>query len=250
MNVLRKIKDVYDKFRYILTTTQKKYAMLVFAMGVVAALLELLGVAIIVPIMNMLMDIETLKEKSYIQVLSKIMNLSTDIQIVWLICILTILVYLIKNLFFSVYSWVSMKFSTKVRRELAVRIMQTYMNQGYLFFVQNNTARLLQGMSGDVTSVFNILNSIFSIAIKLLTIVCIGGYILIQSREMALVLLILIVICFIIIQIIFRKPMRQNGKKSRELACECSQTAMEAIQGNKEILVMNKQDYAVRHYED
>lgn len=250
MNVLRKIKDVYDKFRYILTTTQKKYAMLVFAMGVVAALLELLGVAIIVPIMNMLMDIETLKEKSYIQVLSKIMNLSTDIQIVWLICILTILVYLIKNLFFSVYSWVSMKFSTKVRRELAVRIMQTYMNQGYLFFVQNNTARLLQGMSGDVTSVFNILNSIFSIAIKLLTIVCIGGYILIQSREMALVLLILIVICFIIIQIIFRKPMRQNGKKSRELACECSQTAMEAIQGNKEILVMNKQDYTVRHYED
>ncbi|MCI6920180.1 MAG: ABC transporter ATP-binding protein/permease [Lachnospiraceae bacterium] len=247
---MRKIKDVYDKFRYILTTTQKKYAMLVFAMGVVAALLELLGVAIIVPIMNMLMDIETLKEKSYIQVLSKIMNLSTDIQIVWLICILTILVYLIKNLFFSVYSWVSMKFSTKVRRELAVRIMQTYMNQGYLFFVQNNTARLLQGMSGDVTSVFNILNSIFSIAIKLLTIVCIGGYILIQSREMALVLLILIVICFIIIQIIFRKPMRQNGKKSRELACECSQTAMEAIQGNKEILVMNKQDYAVRHYED
>lgn len=250
MNVLRKIKDVYDKFRYILTTTQKKYAMLVFAMGVVAALLELLGVAIIVPIMNMLMDIETLKEKSYIQVLSKFMDLSTDIQIVWLICILTILVYLIKNLFFSVYSWVSMKFSTKVRRELAVRIMQTYMNQGYLFFVQNNTARLLQGMSGDVTSVFNILNSIFSIAIKLLTIVCIGGYILIQSREMALVLLILIVICFIIIQIIFRKPMRQNGKKSRELACECSQTAMEAIQGNKEILVMNKQDYAVRHYED
>lgn len=250
MNVLRKIKDVYDKFRYILTTTQKKYAMLVFAMGVVAALLELLGVAIIVPIMNMLMDIETLKEKSYIQVLSKFMDLSTDIQIVWLICILTILVYLIKNLFFSVYSWVSMKFSTKVRRELAVRIMQTYMNQGYLFFVQNNTARLLQGMSGDVTSVFNILNSIFSIAIKLLTIVCIGGYILIQSREMALVLLILIVICFIIIQIIFRKPMRQNGKKSRELACECSQTAMEAIQGNKEILVMNKQDYTVRHYED
>lgn len=250
MNVLRKIKDVYDKFRYILTTTQKKYAMLVFAMGVVAALLELLGVVIIVPIMNMLMDIETLKEKSYIQILSKFMNLNTDIQIVWLICILTILVYLIKNLFFSVYSWVSMKFSTKVRRELAVRIMQTYMNQGYLFFVQNNTARLLQGMSGDVTSVFNILNSIFSIAIKLLTIVCIGGYILIQSREIALVLLILIVICFIIIQIIFRKPMRQNGKKSRELACECSQTAMEAIQGNKEILVMNKQDYAVRHYED
>lgn len=79
MNVLRKIKDVYDKFRYILTTTQKKYAMLVFVMGVVAALLELLGVAIIVPIMNMLMDIETLKEKSYIQVLSKFMDLNTDI---------------------------------------------------------------------------------------------------------------------------------------------------------------------------
>lgn len=250
MSVLRKIQDVFDKFRYILTASQKKYAICVLIMGLVAALLELLGVAIIIPVMNMLMDVETLKQKNYIRNLYKLMNLKTDLQLVWMVCLLTIFVYLIKNLFFSVYSWVSMKFSTKVRRELAVRIMQTYMNQGYLFFAQNNTARLLQGMSGDVTSVFNILNSIFAMAIKSLTIICIGAYILVQSREIAVVLLVLIVICFLVIQIVFRKPMQRNGKKSRELACECSQTAMEAIQGNKEILVMNKQDYAVRHYEE
>ena len=57
MNTLRKIRDVYQKLDFILSAEQKKYAILVLFMGMVAALLELLGVAVIIPILDMLIDV-------------------------------------------------------------------------------------------------------------------------------------------------------------------------------------------------
>ena len=123
------------------------------------------------------------------------------------------------------------------------------MRQGYIFFVNNNSARLLQGIGADVSSIYNILNDIFNLITKILTIACIGLFILVRSQDMALVLIALAGICLLVIQLIFRKSMRVNGKKKRELSWQCTKTSIEAIQGNKEILVMNKQDYFVDNYE-
>ena len=51
MAIWQKVKDVYHKLNYILSTEQKGYAVLVLVMGLLAALLELLGVAVIIPIL-------------------------------------------------------------------------------------------------------------------------------------------------------------------------------------------------------
>ena len=174
MNAINKTVDIIKKINYILSKQQKQYGIVVLIMGVMAALLELLGVAIIIPILNMMLDMDSTREKWYIQKASFIFNLNTDLKIVWFICGLTIMVYLFKNLFFSVYSWVSSKYSMKIQRELTIRVMQIYMKQGYVFFMQNNTAKLLQGMTSDVSGVYNILNTFFTLIVKILTLISIA----------------------------------------------------------------------------
>lgn len=250
MNAINKTVDSIKKINYILSRQQKQYGIVVLIMGIIAALLELLGVAIIIPILNMMLDMNATREKWYIQKASSIFNLDTDLKLVWFICGLTIMVYLFKNLFFSVYSWVSSKYSMKIQRELAIRVMQIYMRQGYVFFMQNNTARLLQGMTSDVSGVYNILNTFFTLIVKILTLISIAGFIVIQSKDLALVLIALAIISFTIIQLLFRRSMDRNGKLAWKYACECSRTSIEAMQGNKEILVMNKQDFFVKHYSE
>ena len=249
MNEMRKVKDVYDKLTFILSPQQKKYAILILIMSGLAAVLEMLGVSIIIPIMDVLLDTDVLMSKWYIQPFIKAFHLNSNIKVVWFVCILAILVYVFKNLYFIFFGWVSLKYSYKVNRELSSRILRAYMRQGYIFFVNNNSARLLQGIGADVSSIYNILNDIFNLITKILTIACIGLFILIRSQDMALVLIALAGICLLVIQLIFRKSMRVNGKKKRELSWQCTKTSIEAIQGNKEILVMNKQDYFVDNYE-
>ncbi len=250
MKIINSIIEVLKKYKYILSKQQKQYAIIVLLMGIIAAFLELLGVAIIIPILNMLLDMEATRQKWYIAFFIPIFHLDNDLKIIWFICGSTVLVYLFKNVFFSVYSWTSLKYSAKVKRELSIRIMKAYMAQGYIFFLQNNTARLLQGITSDVNGVYQILNIFFTLLVKILTLVCIGVFIIIQSKDMALVLLLLVIFSFAIIQLFFRKSMDRNGKLLWKYRCETSRTSMEAMQGNKEILVMNKQDFFIRHYSE
>lgn len=250
MHELRKVKDVLSKLLYILSSRQKKYALLVLVMSLMAAILETVGVAVIMPVLDMMLDIQGVKGRWYMRPFVELFHLDTDMELVWFICICVIGIYLAKNLFFTFYSWISYKYSYMVQRELGVRVLAAYMKQGYLFFVENNTARLISGITYDVTSVYTILKTIFISSTKLLTILCIGIYIMMQSVQMAIILLILASICMITVHLLYRKSMSRNGKSKRELICEGNQIAIEAVQGYKEVMVMNKQEHFVKAFGD
>lgn len=250
MNELRKAKDVLHKLLYILTKKQKRYAVYILLMSIAAALLETLGVAVIMPVLDMMLDIKGVRSRWYMVPFVNLFHLDTDIKVIWFVCGGVIAIYLAKTLYFVFYSWVSAKYSYMVQRELGVRVLEAYMKQGYLFFVQNNTAKLINGISGDASSIYGILKTIFTSLMKLLTIVCIGVYIMMQSIQMAVVLLLLAALCLLVIQLLYRKSMSKNGSIRRDLMCEMNQVAMEAIQGHKEVLVMNKQEYFIKEYGD
>ena len=249
MNDLKKTRDLFQKLGYILSSSQKRLFGVLFCVGLLAAVLEMLGVAIVIPVLNMMLDMDTLRTKWYIQLLNNLFSLKSDSQTRWAICISVMIVYIGKNLFFSFYSWLSARYACKIQRELSARVLNAYMKQGYIFFVQNNTGDLLQGITGDVSGVYNIIKMLLTILTKALTIICIVVFIMLQSPNMAFILGILIILCFVFIQMIFKKIMSSNGRKLRDLSKESYQISLEAIQGNKEILAMNKQSFFVNYYE-
>lgn len=249
MNDLKKMRDLFQKLGYILSSSQKRLFGVLFCVGLLAAVLEMLGVAIVIPVLNMMLDMDTLRTKWYIQLLNNLFSLKSDSQTRWAICISVMIVYIGKNLFFSFYSWLSVRYACKIQRELSARVLNAYMKQGYIFFVQNNTGDLLQGITGDVSGVYNIIKMLLTILTKALTIICIVVFIMLQSPNMAFILGILIILCFVFIQMIFKKIMSSNGRKLRDLSKESYQISIEAIQGNKEILAMNKQSFFVNYYE-
>lgn len=248
MKEFAKLKDLLNKMNYILSSRQKKYAVVIFFMGLLAALLELVGVAIILPILDVLLDVNTVQNKWYMKPFIEVLNLNTDTKMIYFICIVTIIIYVVKNAYFIFYHWIAIKFSYKVKRELSTRVLRAYMRQGYIFFVEHNTAELLQGINGDIVGIYAILNTFFIMITKLATVAAIGLFIIYKSKQMAVVLILFSLLSIIVIQLIYRRNARKNGWRKRTLSCECSQTAMEAIQGNKAILVMNKQEFFVKHY--
>lgn len=244
-----KVKDTFRKIKIMLSNEQKKYGILILILALIAAVLETIGVSVILPVLQIMVNAEDLWNKWYVSILRKFMNIESTLQIVSLVCVGVILIYIIKNIYFIFYNWASKKYANKIKRELSIRILRAYMSQGYIFFVNNNSSRLLQGINGDTSGVYSIINQLFTLAVKSFTILAIGIFIFIKSPAIALYLLGLAIACIIIIQLIYRRSMQKNGKKQRIYAWECTQASMEAIQGNKEVLVMNRQDYFVNRFE-
>lgn len=248
INELRKVKDALKKLLFILSNEQKKYCVLIFAMSLVAALFETLGVSVVIPVIQAIVSADELMQQPYMIPLINLFHLKTSTQVIVLVCIGVGIVYLVKNAYFVFYTWASAKFSNKIRRELAVKVLATYMEQGYIFFVENNSSRLIRGISTDVNSVQAVVSSFFSFICKVLIIACMMLFIIISNPIMAAWIVVLILFCFIISQLIFRRPMRRFGESSRDYAFRASQASLEAIQGNKEVLVFGRQNYFVNEY--
>ena len=248
INEFRKAWFALKKLSFILTKEQKRYCVLIFFMSLVAALFETVGVSVIIPVIQAVVSTDELMQQPYMRPIIDFFRIETSVGAIILVCIGVGIVYVIKNAYFVMYSWASARFSNKIRRELAVKVLQTYMKQGYIFFVENNSSRLIRGISTDVNSVQAVVTNFFSFICKALIIACMMLFIIISSPIMALWIVCLIAFCFVVSQLIFRRPMRRYGESSREYAFRASQASLEAIQGNKEVLVFDRQDYFVNEY--
>ncbi len=242
---LIKIKDALGKLNFILSAEQKRYGVWMLILSLLAAVFEMIGVSVILPLMQVMLKPDDLWDRWYVRRVTDVLHIETNEGLVFLICTVVILVYIVKNVYFIFYSYVTTRYANKIKKELSVRVLEAYMQQGYLFFVNHNSGRLLQGMGGDVSSVYTIVSQLFSLISKGLTIVCIGVFILVQTPALALCLVALVVLCFVLIQFIFRKSMRKYGELQRRYSWYSQQISLESIQGSKEILVMNRQKHFV-----
>ena len=247
---LEKVKDLWHKLNYVLTKQQKKYGVIVFICTIISAVLEMLGVSAIMPMVEGILGTDTLYDKWYLRPFINILHIQSKSGLLIIVCAGVILIYIIKNLYFTVYTWLVKKYTYKINRELGVRVMESYMAQGYIFFVNNNSGKLIQGISGDVTAVNSIINNIFSFLTKVLSILIIGIFILFQEPFIAIFLLILSGICVLAIHLSFKKSMQRYGVLLREAAWNVNQSRYEMIQGSKEILVTGRQEYFKKRFVD
>lgn len=252
MNLLYNVKNELHKLFYILNKEQKLYGILVFFCSLLGSVLEVFGVGIIMPMVQAFMDVDKLMQNKWALMMAASMGIKTSdtSKIVVMITVGVILVFLIKNLYFIFLSWVRIKYSCKVSRELSTRMMSNYMKRGYEFFLNHNTAELSRNIGGDVSGVDTIIYQLLRVLVDGFTIMMIVLYIMVTDWMIAIAMVVMALICLVIIYGFFRVQMREAGQHFNKYNGITSKYLLQALHGIKEILVMRKQEYFVRHYEE
>ena len=247
---LDKVKDVWNKLQFILTRKQKQLGLVILCMTLVGAIAETLGVSIIIPFVQAMIEPEQLMRNKYLSPIVCFLNIESSSQLILLLGIGIALVYIIKNLYLTLLSYCRVKYSTKVQRELGVLMMESYMKRGYLFFVTVNTGDLIRGIISDVSAVYHLIYNAFRVIAELFTSFAIIIFIMVTDFKMALCVIVLAGICFICVILGFRKPMQRLGLEYQESYGEMQKHSMQAFQGIKEVIVMNRQHFFVNRYEN
>ncbi len=251
--MVSKLKSIYEfvhRILYILNNRQRFLLTIVLLFSLVNAGLQMLGVSIIVPLVSALTDIDGFERNKYVILIEDIFNISDSSTLIILVCLLSIIVYLIKDAFSIINIWVSSKFAIKVKRELSVTILEEYLNKEYDFFLYNNTTQILRDIESDPNGVYLILNSGFVVITEGLTMMLILAYILLIDFKMALCILLIAALCLAIIFVYFKRKMYENGKKARKYSAETRSVLLQIIEGIKEVKVFNKQQYFINAYND
>ena len=248
INEVKKVFDAIHKLRFILSPEQKIYCLIVFIMSLISSCFELLGISIVIPLLTAILSVDQLRTNSKLSPILAFFHLSTDKQIIFFLCICIAGIYIVKNVFAVFYTWTSAKFANKIRRELSLEIFRAYIAQGYTYFVNNNSSEILRGIGNDPQSVQTIVSNLFLLMVRIVTVMCIVVFIVIQTPAIALVLIILAVFSFGISEKIFKNSMKQSGVDQRHYSHLARQASLEAIQGSKEIFVLNRQNYFTDEY--
>lgn len=242
--------DVFSKLKYILDRKQKYLSVVVFIMTILGAALETLGVSIIVPLVQSFLSADELMSNEYIEPIVRALHISTSKQFIIWISGAVIVIYIVKNVYMVVLSYARVKFSVKVKRELSEKILHSYMERDYVFFLGINTADVIRGVGYDVTGVYEVLFQLFRIMAEGLTAICICVFIVRTDVTMAICIVVLMGFSLGMLVLMFRSKMRKIGDYYRDCTVKVNKYLLEAFQGIKDVLVFHKEDFFIDKYEE
>lgn len=250
MKELKSFIELWGKFMFILTPSQKRLGVLVFFMSLFGSLVEMLGVSVILPLVQVMIDPDKLYSTRLGNSFFNIVHVNTNKGLIITMTSLVIVVYFFKNLFLSFCMWVRTKFSMKVQREMSLKMIRSYNQRGYDFFRNTTYSIYSRGVGASASAVNASITLFFKLIAELLTIASIFVFVCVTDWVMAFTLLMLAGICLWLIIKIFKRRMQEAGKIAHEYSAKNSQWLVQLYYGIKEIIVMDRKDYFINNYEN
>ena len=246
---LNKFKEVIRDIVYVLNRRQKFQCIILFFLFFIGSFLDTLGVAMVLPFAQAIMDPQQLADKAYLAKVFVVFNITTNTEIILFTGGVLVVIYLVKNAFlvFAAYKRTALRWN--MQRELQTKMLDSYMARPYSYYLDVNTGDVLNGLVNDVNSLYTVIEYLFNFLSYAITIAMIGVYLCISDLTMALSILFVSGLCFIGVTMLFRKLLNGAGQRQRMANAESYKYANQSINGIKEINVMHRKYFFVEKYD-
>jgi ATP-binding cassette, subfamily B, bacterial PglK len=159
----------------LLTSKEKKFFKFLILMMFFAMIMETLGIALIIPIMNLFTN---QSEEFNLLNFSFFENIDEKVKIT-LLTILVFSVYLIKNSYLALFYYLETKFSYNFRYNLGARLFNYYLSKSYSFHLKEHSSKLITKINQETQLAGSSLMSLSILMIETLIILGITILILI-----------------------------------------------------------------------
>lgn len=242
MNVLRKLNYLFDK--------KTKFSMLgIFFIIMIGSIAELLGVAIVLPIVNLAID-DSFMQKEWCQRIMDVTGYTTKESLLLVLIVVTVFIYIFKSIYLSWETGVLYGFAAKVKRELATKLMGAYLKQPYSYFLKNDSAILIRSINTDTWQLYEVILNILLIASNGLTAFAILVGLIVINPVMALLVALLLGLCAVIILFIVQKKTRSYGRSNQVLASNLIKYLQQTFEGIKEIKLLGGEHFFLNKYNE
>lgn len=235
--------DILKKLNYIMNSKQKRQYVFVTAVALIGSVWELLGVSSLLPFIQTIMTPEEAKKEWYVAFFSRWFRMDTPIQMMTVMGILIIIVYILKNAYLMMSSYVQAWYSTSVQRDLSIKTANTFLHSSYLFHLGVNSSVLIRTINQDVVGVFAVFFYLFRVLAEVFTIAAISAYIVMLDPILAFSLVGILGSCMLILFFGLKKLVKMFGRIGQDCEAKMLQYLTQAFTGIKEIMVMNRQKY-------
>ncbi len=236
------------KLNYIFTKKEKIHLAFVFLVILIGSFIELLGVSVFLPFIDILMKPESIMEQKKYRYFYELFGFSSTDHFLIALGILICAVYLFKNLYLTFQQNCMLKFSYTTRMHLATKLLSTYMAEPYTFHLNKNISELQRSLQYDANQFMQLINSSLQVLAEVAVVICLGIYLIYVSPTISMVIIGLVVICIGLFFWISKKFSKKIGAQNEAYNAQLYQWINQSLGGIKEVKVLNREKFFVDSY--
>ncbi len=251
------------KFKKILDTlnkNQKRFFFIIIILVLLTAIIELVGIASIIPLINLIIHDDLAgkfpKIASFLLDFSKLIipdlflennSLKTNYIISGLS--IFVLFYLFKTISLIVLNYIFVNFTNKIALSISTGIYKGYLGLDYLFHTSKNSAYLKQNILTETNLFASVFNSLLILISEVIILISISCFLFFYNWQITLFVITFLIFFSIIVLIFTKKPLSSWGKKRIQSMSNRFKTIQEGLESIKEIYIYQRFSYFFNFYE-
>lgn len=239
---------MYKKLSYIFSKRDKYKIALLLCIMVAGSFLELLGVAVFQPFVNIIMMPDSIQENPYLARIYQMFGCSTTESFLTVVALGIIVIYVVKNVYLWVEQNLIMKFTYGIQQKLSTRLLTTYLSEPYTFHLNKNIAELQRSMQEDTGLFTQVLMHTLQLVAEVVVCIVLGVYLFTVSNSITVVIVGLLILCVVLFTKITKRFTEQLGKEAQVYKGKLYQWVNQSLGGVKEVKVLNREEFFVSSY--
>ena len=209
--------DTIKKLSFLLTPIERRNALLLLLMFVIMALIDMIGVASILPFMAVLTNpslIETNMILNYMYQVSNIFGVENDQEFLFALGFLVFIILIISLIFKAITTYIEVKFLQMCEYNVSKRLVEGYLHQPYIWFLNRNSAELGKSILSQVSIVIDIMRSLMSLISKSIIAIALIALLIIANPKLSMIVGLTLSLAYGIIFYFTRKYLNSLGKEN------------------------------------
>lgn len=240
-----------SSFWKIIPPTFRRRAIWVALTIFVRALLNFVGLAMLVPILILILDSENIASNSYLSDIYNTLSFNSYEQFVVVVCIAVVSIIVLKNVLVLLLYRSERNFIYSLYKYLSERLYIDYHHRGLGFVKRSNSAILTRNVNVvSLMFVAGVLKPVASIASEVLLLLLIYGSLLWYSPLAALLALAVFIPAIALFYVVVRRKFSDIGKRENEAQRTKSRIVAETFRGYADVEISGAFPQMFKRFEE
>jgi len=233
---------LYKAFSLISKKQRKRFYLLIFFLFV-GMILEAFGIGIILPVLNVIVSPEGLKQINWVNDFFVTISLTEERDIIFFSLSLLIGVYFFKSLYLVLLSHYQNRYISFISSEIYNRLFENYLKQSFMFHNDRNSAMLIKIFQIELGHVTYILTMGGSLITEIAITISIITTLLIVEPIGTLFIIVFFLIFGSIFYYFSKKKALEWGAIREIIDSNTSKLITEGLNGISEVILLGKQPF-------
>ncbi len=245
-----------QKISYLFDRKQKMQFIGLGILILIGGLLETLGVSMMVPLVQGIMDPEALCQNEIVGKILRFLHIETvdmgqagggNRLIIFMLAALMIL-FVVKNVYLLFQTYVQNTFVTRNRNRMISRVMREFLNRPYEEYLGADIPTVFRLTDSDIPNAFQLI----LVLIQMITEIVVSAFLCVVLVVVSPVMTVFIVAIFLGMTLLLSKILKPHlnaiGRKNQEIQSRIAKWRIQSIYGLKDVKVLHREEFFVRNY--